>query len=68
VKLKIANFAALNPDATTAGMSRGSRLDEQVFAGLWADPARLQAPPPPSAQISGPKMPPVLRPRTSTRR
>lgn len=42
VRLKVSNFVALNPDAETAGMSRGSRLDAEVFREYWADSARLE--------------------------
>lgn len=32
----------LDPSATTRGMSRGSRLDQQVFEQFWDDPERLR--------------------------
>jgi 5-methylcytosine-specific restriction protein A len=43
VALKVANFVAIDPGATTSGMSRGGRADQEVFAEFWADPARLTA-------------------------
>lgn len=43
VKLKISNFVALNPDAETAGMSRGSHLDAEVFQEYWTEPDHLSA-------------------------
>lgn len=43
VKLKVSNFVALDPDAETAGMSRGSHLDAEVFQEYWTDPERLAA-------------------------
>jgi hypothetical protein len=39
VKLKVANFVALDPNAATVGMRRGSRLDAKVFQEFWPDPA-----------------------------
>lgn len=41
VRLKIANFVALDPGAETAGMSRGSHLDGRIFTEFWDDPDRL---------------------------
>lgn len=41
VRLKVSNFVALDPGAETAGMSRGSRLDKEVFDEYWPQPARL---------------------------
>ena len=43
VALKVANFVAIDPGATTRGMSRGGRHDREVFAEFWADPIRLAA-------------------------
>jgi 5-methylcytosine-specific restriction enzyme A len=42
VYLKVANFVALDPSTGTKGMTRGSRLDAQVFAEFWDQPERLQ--------------------------
>jgi 5-methylcytosine-specific restriction protein A len=42
VYLKVANFVALDPSTGTRGMTRGSRLDAEVFAEFWAQPERLQ--------------------------
>ncbi len=41
VALKLANFVAIDPDATTAGMARGGRGDRDAFSEFWTDPARL---------------------------
>jgi len=41
VRLKVANFVALDPDATTAGMRRGSQLDAKVFQEFWPEPSWL---------------------------
>lgn len=41
VRLKVSNFVALDPGAETAGMSRGSRLDKEVFDEYWPQPAKL---------------------------
>ncbi|MEZ5076966.1 MAG: HNH endonuclease [Solirubrobacterales bacterium] len=43
VKLKVANFVALDPGAETSGMSRGSRLDQEVFDEFFSDKNRLEA-------------------------
>lgn len=43
VRMKVSNFVALDPGAETAGMSRGSRLDAEVFQEYWTDPKRLEA-------------------------
>src|SRR5262249_11051821 len=40
VALKLANFASLDPDYAGVGMSRGGRLDAEIwneFAGRWDD-------------------------------
>lgn len=41
VRLKVSNFVALDPGAETAGMSRGSHLDKEVFEEYWPQRARL---------------------------
>ncbi len=41
VYLKVANFVAIDPEAETAGMSRGGRGDLEVFNEFWGDPDRL---------------------------
>jgi 5-methylcytosine-specific restriction protein A len=43
VRLKIANFVALDPNSETQGMSRGSRLDSEVFREFWNDEDRLKS-------------------------
>jgi 5-methylcytosine-specific restriction protein A len=41
VTLKVSNFVAIDPSATTKGMSRGGRADAEVFRDFWPDPTRL---------------------------
>lgn len=41
VYLKVANFVSIDPEAETAGMSRGGRGDAEVFGEFWAEPDRL---------------------------
>jgi 5-methylcytosine-specific restriction protein A len=41
VQLKVYNFVALDPDATTEGMSRVGQGDRDVWAEFGDDPARL---------------------------
>jgi 5-methylcytosine-specific restriction enzyme A len=43
VRMKVANLVALDPEAETEGMSRGSRLDARVFAEFGSDLPRLVA-------------------------
>jgi 5-methylcytosine-specific restriction enzyme A len=43
VSMKVSNFVALDPNAETAGMSRGSRRDAEVFQEYWTDSERLEA-------------------------
>jgi 5-methylcytosine-specific restriction protein A len=43
VRMKVSNLVALDPDAETEGMSRGSRLDAEVFAEFKDDSDRLRA-------------------------
>jgi 5-methylcytosine-specific restriction protein A len=42
VYLKVANFVALDPASGTKGMSRGSKLDAEVFSEFWGEPALLE--------------------------
>lgn len=42
VRMKVANLVALDPRAETVGMTRGSRLDVQVFEEFWLAPAKLE--------------------------
>jgi 5-methylcytosine-specific restriction protein A len=42
VYLKVANFVALDPATGTKGMSRGSKLDAEVFGELWGEQALLE--------------------------
>jgi len=42
VYLKVANFVALDPDTGTKGMSRGSKLDAEVFSEFWLTPTLLE--------------------------
>jgi 5-methylcytosine-specific restriction protein A len=42
VYLKVANFVALDPTTGTKGMTRGSKLDAEVFADFWERPDRLE--------------------------
>lgn len=43
MQLKVYNFVALDPNAETAGMSRGGRGDREVWDEFAGDPARLAA-------------------------
>lgn len=42
VYLKVANFVALDPSTGTKGMTRGSKLDAEVFAAFWQRPDLLE--------------------------
>jgi 5-methylcytosine-specific restriction protein A len=43
VALKVVNFVAIDPAATTTGMTRGGRADAEVFEEFWHAPDRLAA-------------------------
>jgi len=42
VAMKLANFARLDPEYSGVGLTRGSRLDEEVWNEFSADPLRLR--------------------------
>ena len=42
VYLKVANFVALDPSTGTKGMSRGSKLDAEVFSEFWGAQTLLE--------------------------